>query len=122
MPMDSKLLSIRVEDLTVLRSAYMPFLKNGGLFVSAGNSWQKELSSLQKPALGSRVFLLLQLLDEPEKVAVTATVVWITPASSRAGQCTGFGLHFDSNDSCVKSKIETLLAECLSSDKETQTL
>ncbi len=122
MPVASKLLSIRVEDLTVLRSAYMPFLKNGGLFIPAGNPWQKEPPAAQKPALGSSVFLILQLLDEPEKIAVTTKVVWITPASSRPGQCTGFGLHFDNHDSPAKSKIETLLAQCLDASKETQTL
>jgi type IV pilus assembly protein PilZ len=47
----------------------MSFLQNGGLFVPATRPYQ----------LGDEVFLLLTLMNEPEKLPVADRVVWITP-------------------------------------------
>ena len=47
----------------------MSRLQNGGLFVPETRPYQ----------LGDEVFLLLTLMDEPEKLPVAGRVVWITP-------------------------------------------
>ena len=47
----------------------MSFLQNGGLFVPTTRPYR----------LGDEVFLLLTLMDEPEKLPVAGRVVWITP-------------------------------------------
>ena len=64
------LLSLTVKDETVLYAAYMPSIQFGGLFVSTTRSFE----------LGKEVFVLLKLLDEPEKIPVAGRVTWITPA------------------------------------------
>ena len=47
----------------------MSFLQNGGLFVPTTRPYRP----------GDEVFLLLTLMDEPEKLPVAGRVVWITP-------------------------------------------
>lgn len=62
-------LTLTIQDKSVLDDAYMSRLQNGGLFVPETRPYQ----------LGDEVFLLLTLMDEPEKLPVAGRVVWITP-------------------------------------------
>ena len=62
-------LTLTIQDKGVLYGAYMSFLQNGGLFVPTTRPYR----------LGDEVFLLLTLMDEPEKLPVAGRVVWITP-------------------------------------------
>ena len=62
-------LTLTIQDKSVLDDAYMSCLQNGGLFVSETRPYQ----------LGDEIFLLLTLMDEPEKLPVAGRVVWITP-------------------------------------------
>ncbi|QVM87777.1 PilZ domain-containing protein [Pseudomonas lalucatii] len=68
------ILSLTIKDKSVLYAAYMPFIKNGGLFIPTNKSYK----------LGDEVFMLLNLMDEPEKIPVAGKVVWITPRAPRA--------------------------------------
>lgn len=68
------ILSLTIKDKSVLYAAYMPFIKNGGLFIPTNKSYK----------LGDEVFMLLNLMDEPEKIPVAGKVVWITPKVLRA--------------------------------------
>jgi type IV pilus assembly protein PilZ len=52
------ILSLTIKDKAVLYSAYMPFLSNGGLFVPTNKAYD----------IGDEVFMLLTLMDEPEKI------------------------------------------------------
>jgi type IV pilus assembly protein PilZ len=54
------ILSLTIKDKAVLYSAYMPFLSNGGLFVPTNKAYD----------IGDEVFMLLTLMDEPEKIPV----------------------------------------------------
>jgi type IV pilus assembly protein PilZ len=62
------ILSLTIKDKSVLYAAYMPFIKNGGLFIPTNKSYK----------LGDEVFMLLNLMDEAEKIPVA--VAWITGA------------------------------------------
>ncbi len=66
------ILSLSIKDKSALYAAYMPFIKNGGLFIPTNKQYK----------LGDEVFMLLTLLDEKEKLPVAATIVWITPTGS----------------------------------------
>ena len=48
------ILSLTIKDKSVLYAAYMPFIKNGGLFIPTNKSYK----------LGDEVFMLLNLMDE----------------------------------------------------------
>ena len=58
------ILFLTIKDRAVLYAAYMPFVRNGGLFVPTNKRYE----------LGEEVFILLALMDEPEKIP--STVRW----------------------------------------------
>ncbi len=61
---DFKVLSVTIKDQSVLYSCYMPFLKNGGLFIPTKSHHQ----------IYDEVLLLLDLLQEDKKLAVVGKV------------------------------------------------
>jgi len=106
------ILSLKIQDKSVLYAAYMPFVKNGGLFISTDKAYN----------LGDEVFLLLNLMDEPDKVPVAGKVVWITPGGAQGNRTPGIGVQFSDKDNIAQSKIETYLAGSLESSRPTHTL
>ena len=107
-----KVLSLAIKDPSVLYTAYMPFIENGGLFIPM----KKQLD------MGEQVYILLQLIDEPEKIPVNAKVIWVTPNYSQGNRAPGVGVQFLDKDSPAKRKIENLLAEKLASNEPTHTM
>ena len=75
------ILSLTIKDRAVLYAAYMPFVRNGGLFVPTNKRYE----------LGEEVFILLALMDEPEKIPINGTVVWITPKGAQGNRQAGIG-------------------------------
>jgi type IV pilus assembly protein PilZ len=108
----SGILSLSIKDKTVLYAAYMPFLRNGGLFIPTPKQYK----------LGEEVFMLLNLMDEVEKIPVAGKIVWITPKGAQGGRPAGVGVQFDGQDDTAKRKIENYLAGALQSDRPTHTL
>ena len=108
------ILSLTIKDKSVLYAAYMPFVKHGGLFIPTNKSYK----------LGDEVFMLLQLMDDPTKHPVAATVAWVTPHGAQGGKTEGVGLHFSADESgkSLRNRIETILAGLLSSNRPTHTL
>jgi type IV pilus assembly protein PilZ len=76
------ILSLTIKDRTVLYAAYMPFLRNGGLFIPTNKRF----------TLGEEVFVLLALMDEAEKIPITGTVVWVTPKGAQGNRQAGIGV------------------------------
>jgi len=109
------ILSLKITDDNLLYHAYMPFLKNGGLFIPTNKVY----------ALGEEVFILLTLMNEADKIPVAGNIAWITPKGAQNNQAAGIGVHFsdmDGSANTVKNKIENYLAEKLNSDKPTNTM
>jgi type IV pilus assembly protein PilZ len=106
------ILSLTIRDKAVLYAAYMPFIKNGGLFIPTNKVF----------APGDEVFMLLKLIDESEKIPVAGTVVWVTPPGAQGNRAAGIGVQFNDVDGLARNKIETALAGQLNSDKQTHTL
>jgi len=106
------ILSLTIRDKAVLYAAYMPFVKNGGMFIPTSKSYN----------LGDEVFMLLSLMDEPEKIPVAGKVIWITPRGAQGNRATGIGVQFTDQENTAVSKIETYLAGSLASDKPTHTM
>jgi type IV pilus assembly protein PilZ len=106
-------LSLTIKDRNALYAAYMPYVKGGGIFVPSGRPYK----------LGDEVFMLLTLMESKEKIPVAGHVVWITPAGAQGGRTAGIGIQFSDKDSgLARSKIETLLAGTLNSDRPTHTM
>ncbi len=108
----SGILTLTIKDKAVLYAAYMPFIINGGLFIPTSKIYH----------LGDEVFLLLNLMDEPEKIPVAGKVIWVTPKGAQGNRAAGIGVQFNGEDETAKNKIETYLAGSLSSDRPTHTM
>lgn len=108
----SGILSLSIKDKAALYSAYMPFITNGGLFVATDKNYK----------LGEEIFLLLNIMDEPEKIPVAGKVVWITPQGAQGNRSAGIGVQFSDQDDTARRTIENHLAGSLQSDRPTHTM
>ena len=107
------ILSLSIKDKNALYAAYIPFIKNGGLFIPTKRQY----------ALGEEVFMLLNLMEEAERLPIAGKIVWITPNGAEGYRATGIGVQFSEQDGgLVRNKIETYLAGALESDRSTHTM
>jgi len=106
------ILSLQIETKEDLYQAYMPYVKNGGLFIPTAHNYH----------LGEEVFMLLDLMDEGEKIPVTGKVIWVTPKGAQGGRVPGIGIQFTADDVTLVNKIETHLAGALNSERRTNAL
>ena len=107
------ILSLSIKEKAAIYAAYMPFVKNGGLFIP----------TLKKFAIGDDVFMLLSLMNESERLPVAGTVVWVTPVGAENNRQAGIGVRFSPQDKGATSKkIEGYLAGMMQSDKPTHTM
>lgn len=112
-PKQGGILTLAIRDKSALYSAYMPFVKNGGIFVPTNKNYQ----------LGEEVFMLLSIMDEKEKIPVAGRVIWITPKGAQGNRLAGIGVQFSDQDGgAIRNKIETYLAGALKSDRSTYTM
>ncbi|AWM79820.1 pilus assembly protein PilZ [Gammaproteobacteria bacterium ESL0073] len=99
----NSIINVSIPNKNVLYASYMPFVTDGGIFVR----------SQRKHSLGDEVFLLIDLLDEEEKLPVTGKVVWISPAN-QGNRVKGVGIQFSTSDSApIREKISKYLAGLL---------
>ncbi len=108
------ILPVAIKDEATLYQSYMPFLKGGGLFVPSGKRYN----------LGDELFLLINLMDDKERLPVTGTVVWITPQGAQGNRVAGIGVQFSESaeGEAARQRIEALLGAKLASEKSTFTL
>lgn len=108
-----RILSFVIKDKNALYAAFMPFIKNGGLFIPTSKRYR----------IGDEIFLLLRLMDEPERIPVAGRVVWVTPAGAEGNRAVGVGIQFSEQDKGVaRRKIEDYLAGMLTSERPTHTM
>lgn len=108
------ILNLAIKDKAALYSAYMPFIKSGGIFVQTPKRY----------FLGDEVFLLLTLPESTERLPIAGKVVWVTPAGAQGNRPAGIGVQFPETPEgeSVRGKIETLLAGQLGADRGTFTM
>lgn len=107
------ILTLNIKDKSALYMAYIPFVKNGGLFVPSEKPYR----------LGDEVFILLTIMDSPERIPVAGKVVWVTPRGAQGKRAQGIGVQFSNQDAGVtQKKIEAHLAGMVGSDKPTHTM
>ena len=106
-------LSLSIKDQAGLYASYMPFLARGGIFVPSNRPFR----------LGEQVFLVLSLLDRPQKYQVQGTVAWITPVGTPM-KTPGVGVHLPDDDigRSLKRAVEEILGKTIESGRPTQTL
>lgn len=106
-------LSLAIKEKAALYAAYMPYLKDGGIFIPTNKPYQ----------MGEEVFMLLTLLDDPMKLKVVGNVVWITP-STQGSKPQGIGVQFNEKNGGLeaRNKIEGLLGGAIKSTRPTHTM
>lgn len=106
-------LQVSIKETAALYAAYMPFVDGGGLFVP----------TTRAAHMGDQLYLVMTLMDEPDKLPVTGTVIWITPPGT-PGRQQGLGIQFarDAAGEAARSRIETLLGGALKSSRPTHTI
>lgn len=92
--------------------AFMPFLKNGGIFVRTPDVFD----------LGTEISLDILLPDSLEKSNVKGVVCWLTPVGAQNGTPPGVGVSFTEDPEQVRSQIEKVLARHLNSSDPTLTM
>ena len=106
------ILSLTIKEKSLLYAAYMPFIQGGGLFIPTAKNYK----------LGDEVFILLTLMDEPEKIPLAGKVVWITPKGAQSGRGAGIGIQFNAENAATAEMIEKFLAGSLESERPTHTM
>jgi type IV pilus assembly protein PilZ len=107
------ILTLNIKDKSALYVAYMPFIKNGGLFIPTNKEYR----------LGDEVFILLTLIDNSERLPVAGKVVWVTPRAAQGKRVQGIGVQFSAQDNgATQQKIESLLAGSIGADRPTHTM
>ena len=107
-------LSLNIREKAALYAAYMPFLKGGGIFIPTSRPY----------VLGEEVFMLLSLMDDPNKYPIAGKVAWITPAGANNNKAQGIGVHFPADETGQRARlrIEEILGAALRSSRATHTL
>ena len=106
------ILNLKLATQEELYASYMPFVHNGGLFIPTRHSY----------LLGDEVFVLLQLIDEPEKIPITGKVIWISPKGLGGSRKQGIGIQLSDANIDLLGKIEAYLAGLLNSEDHTHTM
>jgi type IV pilus assembly protein PilZ len=106
-------LSLTISQKSALYAAYIPHLKRGGIFIPTTKRYR----------IGDEVFMLLTIMDDPNKIPVAGTVVWVTPANCQGSKAQGIGVHFSDDESghAAKRRIEGLLGGLMQSTRSTHT-
>lgn len=104
-------LAVTIKDKNTLYAAYMPYLKQGGLFIPTSKDYK----------LGEEVFMLITLMEEQEKIPVLTRVVWVTPSGAQGSRPPGIGVQF-SDDGTARSKIEAYIPNAADSERATHTM
>jgi len=106
-------ISIAIKDKQALYMSYMPFIENGGLFLPTPKEYK----------LGDEIFLLAQIMDEPDPINISGKVVWITPKNALGNKPVGVGIQFMGDDAAkIGGLIESKLGASLSLTRSTQTM
>ena len=114
LPARPSVLSLAIKEKAALYAAYMPFLRHGGMFVPSTKAYK----------LGDEIYLILALMDDPNKYPIAGKVAWITPAGANNNKAQGIGVHFpdDETGHRAKLRIEEILGAALRSSRATHTL
>ncbi|MCS4307138.1 type IV pilus assembly protein PilZ [Rheinheimera pacifica] len=105
-------LSLGFTDIKELYRCYMPFLKNGGLFVRTSSQYK----------MGQSLALNVTLPDALESIVVSGKVAWITPPGSQSSSPAGIGVAFIDDKAQLGPRIEKLLGGMQSSAEATYTI
>ena len=95
-----------------LYQSYMPFLKQGGLFMRTTEFFD----------LGTEISMEISLPDALENSEVIGKVCWLTPVGAQNGTPPGIGISFIQDPDNVRNQIEKSIGRFLNSAEPTLTM
>lgn len=110
----ARITQLSVKEKAALYAAYIPLFTNGGIFIPTAREYR----------LGDEVYVVLTLLDEPQRYTISGKVAWIAPANSPGTRRQGIGVSFPADEKArlLKARIEEILGPGLASRRFTQTV
>jgi type IV pilus assembly protein PilZ len=101
---DLPIINYAMKELTELNLSYMPFIKEGGLFVP----------TTERFILGDLIDIDLQLPNKEMPLRINGKVVWLTPKSAVHHVIEGVGVQFVGPlAEMVRTELEALLDKSL---------
>ncbi|MDO6446053.1 PilZ domain-containing protein [Colwellia sp. 1_MG-2023] len=95
-----------------LYQSYMPFVKNGGLFVRTTEQFELDVD----------IELEVLLPDSLEPSQIIGKVCWLTPIGVQNGTPAGIGITFVEDPDNMRSQIEKAIGRLLNSSDATLTM
>jgi type IV pilus assembly protein PilZ len=107
-------IQLSIKEKGALYAAYIPIFADGGIFIP----------SVREHSLGDDIYVIITLLDDPQRYPIAGKVAWITPARASGNRTQGVGIKFpkDEKSAQLKSRIEEILGDLLHSERSTQTV
>ncbi len=101
MPGRGGILTCNIVDLNMLYASYLPFVKNGAIFVP----------SERQQLLGDEVFVAVTLPGSSERLPLNGKVVWVNH-KTQANRPAGFAVQFGTDETGlrIRHEMERLLA------------
>jgi len=107
-------ISLNIKERSILYAAYMAYIKGGGIFIPTARPYR----------LGDEIFMLISLMDDPNKLPVAGRVIWLTTPGCHGNRVQGVGVQFkdDESGALARNRIEMLLSGQLQANRPTHTL
>lgn len=107
-------LALTIRERSTLYAAYISNLRNGGIFIPTSKPYK----------LGDEVFMILNLMNDPQKVSVAGKVAWLTPENCQTKKAAGIGVHFNPGEAAqtARSRIESILGGLVNASRSTHTI
>jgi len=93
-------LTLDFADIRELYRSYMPFFKQGGLFVRTSRHYK----------IGQSLALQVTLPDALDSIGVSGKVAWLTPQGAQNSSPAGIGVAFIDDKAGLRDRIEKLLS------------
>lgn len=102
-----EIIPISFDNKRALYRSYMPFVKNGGLFIPTTTDF----------VFGESIILLITFFGEADKTAMKSKVIWKTPPGAEGGRVVGVGVQFEGEGHAeLRKRIETHLSGMISTE------
>ena len=94
-------IQLAIKEKPALYAAYIPYFPDGGIFIPTPREHR----------LGDDVYLLLTVMDNPQRFPIAGKVAWITPANAAGNRTQGIGVQFPADDKA--KQLRRLIEEIL---------
>jgi type IV pilus assembly protein PilZ len=94
-------IQLAIKEKPALYAAFIAFFPEGGIFIPTAREYH----------LGDDVYLLLTIMDNPQRYPVAGKVAWITPANAGGNKTQGIGVRFPDDEKAkqLRALIEDIL-------------